>query len=325
MIDRPGIRLEPLWIPQNRGADVHAGYHGVSFVNRTTGWAVGSGGSIVATTDGQTWTIQQPAGPLGSLIDVSFVNGSIGWAVGACGLILATTDGGATWHPQNVTDPLMHDDLWGVSFVNGSTGWVVGQHTILATTDGGAAWKHQADLSHLGPLPPDPLFSLHDVCFINGQLGWAVGDEGVIVHTSDGGQSWVRQDSHVSLQDFFNLFGVFFVNGSIGWAVGGGGTLAHPIGKILHTADGGQTWTFQNLPPGIPTLSACCFLNSTLGWVVGDGDTILATIDGGASWHAEPIASPVPGNHIYDVSCDGWAVGYGGTILQRVYREVIFE
>jgi photosystem II stability/assembly factor-like uncharacterized protein len=312
--------LEPIWGPQNAGADVHAAYHGVSFVNPCTGWAVGVGDVIVATTDGQNWTIQRPSDQVGFLLDVSFVDELTGWAVGTGGLILATTDGGMTWQQQNTSDPL-RDDLWGVSFVDGSHGWVVGQHTVLATNNGGASWTPQLDSTNLGPLPADPLFSLHDVCFVDSSYGWAVGDEGVIITTNNGGASWTQQVSGVSQQNFFNLFGVSFLDRNIGWAVGAGGTIDQPQGVILHTDTGGMNWIRKDVPAGTPTLLAVSATDSTSAWVVGDGDTILSTTDSGGTWKQNAILFPVPGNHIYDVSRYGWAVGYGGTILRVMYRE----
>lgn len=299
-----------VWVTQNQGADVHASYQGVCFVNETTGWAVGAGGCIVGTLDGKNWSIQRPFGRLGSLLDVSFVNQTTGWAVGAGGTILRTTNGGKVWLSQ--TSPTQ-DDLWGVCFVDDCTGWIVSQHTILATTDGGTTWANQVCNA-----PPSPFFSLHDIVFVDKNNGWAVGDGGFLVHTSDGGQTWMGQNSHVGSQKFFDLFGLCFVNSTQGWAVGGGGTVGHPSGVLLHTEDGGQTWVAQNEGNSTPNLWAVSFVNQTNGWAVGDSNTVLFTEDGGVTWRQEDITSSVSDNHIYDVCRYARAVGYGGTILQCV-------
>src|SRR5215470_12244769 len=67
----------------------------------TRAWAVGAGGTILATTDGgKTWT-PQTSGVAAALWSVHFhAEGQRGWAVGEGGTILATTDGGKTWTPQ---------------------------------------------------------------------------------------------------------------------------------------------------------------------------------------------------------------------------------
>ena len=73
----------------------------VSFVDASHGWAVGTGGTILATSDGgATWTAQR-SGTSQALEGVAFVDASHGWAVGTGGTILATTNGGATWSAQS--------------------------------------------------------------------------------------------------------------------------------------------------------------------------------------------------------------------------------
>jgi len=102
---------------------------------------------------------------------------------------------------------------------------------------------------------------------------------------------------------------VAFAGASDGWAVGAGGT-------ILHTGEGGATWTAQTSPPGTPDLAAATFAGASDGWAVGDGGTILHTGDGGATWTAQTSGTT---QDLTAVSCAGattaWVVGTGGTIL----------
>jgi photosystem II stability/assembly factor-like uncharacterized protein len=92
--------------------------------------------------------------------------------------------------------------------------------------------------------------------------------------------------------------------GPIGWAVGDGGT-------ILHTSDGGTTWTAQTSGT-TNLLSLVEFTDANTGWAVGVGGTILHTSNGGTTWTAqtsgttnfltgveflnEPEAVPEPGS-----------------------------
>ncbi|MAT95160.1 MAG: sialidase [Halioglobus sp.] len=62
----------------------------------------------------------------------------------------------------------------------------------------------------------------------------AVGERGLIVRSFDDGNSWEQSPSPVSV----TLTAVQFAGAEHGWAVGHAGT-------ILHTADGGATWTLQ--------------------------------------------------------------------------------
>lgn len=109
------------------------------FVNATTGWAVGYGGTILMTRNGgKSWQKQTSSTKL-SLLSVHFVDDTTGWAVGYGGTILFTRNGGAVWQAQKsgtITD------LFSVYFVNASSGWVVGRcGIVLSTSNGGQTWK----------------------------------------------------------------------------------------------------------------------------------------------------------------------------------------
>jgi photosystem II stability/assembly factor-like uncharacterized protein len=75
-----------------------------------------------------------------------------------------------------------------------------------------------------------------------------------------------------------NLFSVHFVNDNEGWAVGFSNT-------ILHTTNGGGTWTAQTNQSGVTVSSylGVRFLDSNIGWA-GGGSEVVRTTDGGASW-----------------------------------------
>lgn len=90
----------------------------------------------------------------------------------------------------------------------------------------------------------------------------------------------------VSTADGNTLAATAFVNANTGWAVGG-------QGKILHTTDGGRSWTPQNAGTSAD-LKDVAFASATHGWAVGTGGMILVTTDGGATWrHREAIDDTV--------------------------------
>jgi len=70
------------------------------------------------------------------------------------------------------------------------------------------------------------------------------------------------------------------VHGSHVWVAGSPGT------RVFHSADLGRSWrsfaTGQMLP-----LRALTFVDDKQGWAVGELGTILATDDGGYSWHVQ--------------------------------------
>ena len=70
------------------------------FVDAERGWAVGHGGTVLATSNGgRTWSVRD-ASATAALWGVDFVNAERGWAVGDGGTVLATSDGGRSWTAQ---------------------------------------------------------------------------------------------------------------------------------------------------------------------------------------------------------------------------------
>lgn len=77
------------WTGPQRLADVH-------MADATDGWAVGDGGLVLHTVDGDSWT-PQTTGVTEDLTAVSPLDGQRACAVGDGEAILGTTDGGLTW------------------------------------------------------------------------------------------------------------------------------------------------------------------------------------------------------------------------------------
>lgn len=143
--------------------------------------------------------------------------------------------------------------------------------------------------------------NLQGVFFINPFTGWMVGDGGTILHTSDGGSSWVTQNSGVTK----TLREAFFIDENIGWVVGN-------VNTILHTADGGLSWD-QQYAPNYPDLYSVSFINADTGWAFGSYKTILGTTDGGQNWQLLSQGSSNDYFTYYEGvflnSTDGWVVG----------------
>jgi len=111
----------------------------------------------------------------------------------------------------------------------------------------------------------------------------AVGDHGVVLLSDDGGKSF-RQAQAVPVD--LTLTSLSFIDARCGWAAGHGGV-------VLHTSDGGETWTLQRseLDKDRP-LFALRFFDERHGVAVGLWSLVLVTDDGGASW--QPVEMPVP-------------------------------
>lgn len=300
----------------------------LQFSDATTGWAAGSGGEIIRTSDGgSTWTAQA-SGTTADLHGVRFVDATNGWAVGGQGVIVNSTDGGADWTAQTSG---VTDDLLGVSFANATNGWVVGHSAysyflpttavILATTDGGAHWATQT-----APLPAADA-ELTDVVFADATHGWAVGailgDEGtnasVILATTNGGATWTRQLTYhppvLENQPGAVLTAIACSDARHLVAVGTDDSGC----EVFRTANGGATWTGLSRAAkaslGFFDLSDVVLASATRGWAVGDG-TIAETTNGGATWTRQSVGVGVGLDALSFVSLThGWVAGQNASIL----------
>jgi photosystem II stability/assembly factor-like uncharacterized protein len=283
---------------------------GVSFVDASHGWAVGEGGTIVATSNGGASWGAQTSGTTNPLYGVSFVDASHGWAVGFPGTILATSNGGASWSAQSSGTNILR----GVSFVDASHGWAVGDDgTIVATSNGGASWSAQSS---------GTIDSLRGVSFVDASHGWAVGDFGTIVATSDGGASWSAQSSGTT--SF--LSGVSFVDRNHGWAVGTSGTILSfvntpPSGTMTITPSSGPPGTMISATSGTPCPAGSTY--ATIYLDTGAGTPVTSArateFDSSGDWAGTLMvpAGTTAGSYFVTAKCFEPAIHGGASDLQN--------
>jgi photosystem II stability/assembly factor-like uncharacterized protein len=87
-------------------------------------------------------------------------------------------------------------------------------------------------------------------------------------------------------------------------------------GVLLHSMDGGTTWTHQSVDP-MTMLSGLSFSDADHGWAVGENGVIQATSDGGATWvpQVSGTTQNLTGVYFLPSGVYGWAVGFAGTVL----------
>ena len=111
----------------------------------------------------------------------------------------------------------------------------------------------------------------------------AVGEHGVVLLSDDEGRSF-RQARAVPTSA--TLTAVSFSDARNGWAVG-------HWGVILHTIDGGETWTLQRSDTSVDQpLFAVHFTDAEHGLAAGLWSLLLVTADGGRTW--KPVVLPPP-------------------------------
>jgi photosystem II stability/assembly factor-like uncharacterized protein len=280
------------WVRVNTGLDARAYLTDLAIPDVNTIWAVGSGDTIIKTTNGGwTWTLQNYIWPIMDewLNGISALDSQTAWAVGSYGTILKTTDGGATWFEQDAGYAL-HSD---VAAVDADTVWIVGGHeNIFKTTDGGDTWVNQHSST------PG---SLSSIAAVDAYTAWAVGSwemlssevYNVILKTTDGGETWVPQDAGTELP----LYDIVALDACTAWAVG-------KDGVIIKTTDGGddkpdiKSISPTSGQPGIEVAVVGC----DFGDIQGDSHVSFGDVEATSysSWSDGEITVTVP-----EGICDG--------------------
>src|SRR3989442_13364180 len=97
-----------------------------------------------------------------------------------------------------------------------------------------------------------------------------------------------------------SLFGACFPTDRDGWMVG-------ELGRIFHTADGGETWERQDAGTKRPFLTIAC-LDARSAWIAGKEGIVYGTTDGGATWREAKTGSS---RHLFGLQFATPARGHG--------------
>jgi photosystem II stability/assembly factor-like uncharacterized protein len=252
---------QELWYPQ--------------FTSASTGWAASSGALLRTRDGGKSWKAVREFPFTIYVLALSALSDD------AAIILLAdvnspdqqiarTTDGGATWAdvggPIRMASRLRYFDEMRAVRVN------LGR-AIEWSKDGGVTWQTAALPAFATPLGLavdlfDPL------------NGWASASR--LLRTRDGGETW---EAASDLQ----FESVDFVSPTEGWAAWTDcGTYTGPCqGVVMHSVDGGATWTEQVRHEGsdVPRVR---FVDRLNGWMtLGQDKPVLHTRDGGLTWSAQ--------------------------------------
>ena len=173
------------------------------FIDKDTGYVVCDGGKIRKTINGTTDWINIVSGTTQNLNSIHFTSPAKGYIVGEGGTILKTTNYGQTWTPLSCGTT---DHLKTVYFLNDSIGFIISAlHQSYKTTNGGETW---ALLSQL--LPSNSIyFTDHQTGYATGTLGAT----GAIAKTTNGGNTWVVTPYF----GYSNFYGLSFPNPNTGY------------------------------------------------------------------------------------------------------------
>ncbi|WP_105259098.1 YCF48-related protein [Pseudoalteromonas sp. T1lg88] len=183
--------------------------------------AVGQHGTIVISDDAQQW--QQAQSPVDVLLtSVFFIDNNQGWACGHDATILNTQDGGQSWQVQQFL-PELDKPCLDITFMDAQQGIAVGAYGMyFVTQDGGQSWQKRfldsllfaEDRDYLNELKAeDPEGYESETASILPHFNriattskglYIVGEMGLIAHSSDGGQTWQREEE-IYQGSFFDI------------------------------------------------------------------------------------------------------------------------
>lgn len=283
-----------------------AWFYDVYFLNEDKGWIAGSGGTLLATVDGgKTWK-QVGNFTADSIREVYFTDEKNGWLLcerdvyslgsAAASYLLKTFDGGAKWERVEFGGDRRHR-IAKIFFNNRGVGTAIGES--------GAYFTLQNDKKTWKKMPSPVRYLLTGGVFNDDAQGVIIGAGGTILFTEDAGLTWNKSD--VPRDANTKLNAVFFVNQKSGWTVG-------TQGKIYQTFNGGKGWRAQNSKTS-KNLTDVFFRNTAQGWAVGEEGLILHTTTAGNVWTTVEAKTKHKLEKIIFAGKNGWAVGFGGTIL----------
>jgi photosystem II stability/assembly factor-like uncharacterized protein len=133
-----------------------------------------------------------------------------------------------------------------------------------------------------------------------------VSHDGKIIGTRDGGKSWRILARAVPAP----LWSVTFTDAERGWAAGDNGML-------LHTKNGGMTWTDQSAALELPAVlnrsdikfTVVRFVDPSNGWASGLNGVTVHTADGGETWKLQRFEADATAS-IYAMSFVSPRVGF---------------
>lgn len=188
-------------------------------------------------------------------------------AVGERGIVLTSDDNGANWRQASVPVSV---GLTNVRFVSETVGWAVGHSgVVLKSQDGGLTWVKQLDGTKVAAIVmetaqayaqahPEDMKSRRllgeadqklaegadkpflDLYFKNEREGLIVGAYGLFLATGDGGQTWQGRQDRLDNRKGLHLYAID--------AAGDDLLISGEQGTLVHSADGGRSFTAAKLP-----------------------------------------------------------------------------
>jgi len=266
--------------PQPTGNDIED----ISFIDASTGWAVGDAGQILKTTDGGVSWVNQASHVTERLTLVRFATATVGWVLGYNGTILKTTDAGATWLRQAaLTDYPYQPQGLGLVVLDESRVLTVPGGSVSVTLDGGQTWL------------PGQLRDPNQVT--SDGTAWEVDSYQLHKSTHLG-----VDEPTVSFDGYLNRKYLYqFTMGNTQTGLMTAYDWDSDAVQLLRTANAGASWK-QITPVGLPTLSGVRLklFGAKTAWVVAPDEGLFRSVDTGSTWQAIPLPADANSYQLWD-------------------------
>lgn len=279
------------WFLQLSGTS--ATLYGVDFINTSTGWVAGSGGTLLKTINGgESWNFVSV--PNQDYRAVDFLDANNGYLIANSGKVYKTTDGGLNWTEKVLNGGCSYYPSQ-LQFLTNNLGYVLCDK-LFRTTDGGQNWAQIFNSSYT--YASFQFWDVNKGAIASGQVSLS----------SNGGNNWqaisgspslkyiqyLDANTLIGINDLFASFSkstnggltwittpfvdngfypnrIKFASPSHGWGIDGG----NPP-KILSTSDGGNTWQPNTVSyTGNFSPQDMHFVSAQTGWTVGNNGVIL--------------------------------------------------
>jgi photosystem II stability/assembly factor-like uncharacterized protein len=257
------------------------------------GATAGRSASALLRTPHSGWLWSNPT-PQGETLEAVEFAGDVGFASGEDGTLLRSLDAGASWTAlfSGTTEALSQMQLLGPETVV-----VGGSLSLRESTDGGATFREIRSQK-----PCYECTAINSFSFLSPTSGFVETYSGstksdALLWTENGGATF---QARTPVPLYAAEPGqIRFLSPSDGFALVSG----QNVGRVMHTADGGRTWTIA--AEGRNRLHALNFATPLIGYAVGEGDTLLRSEDGGATWSPMPLRLPpgVASLNLTGISC----------------------
>ncbi|MBI5215307.1 MAG: hypothetical protein HY960_06100 [Ignavibacteriae bacterium] len=276
------------------------------------GWAVGSGGVVLHTTNtGATWD-DTLTGVVPKFNSIDFFTEDTLFAVGDKGKIYRSNDKGKTWFViytfsnQNIN---LYSNwvLSAYSSPNAKLQWVCGDSgVILTTANRGVTWS-KVKIDTTGTNVKLVTNKIRSIFATDVSPAMACGDS-IILRLNSFAIGWQAQAVPRKVR-YHSIRFLKANSSSSGRCVGDNGT-------ILYTSNGGATWNLD--ASGVTAnLKSVAYVNEGYAWAVGENGTIVNTrTQGFSTWTSQNSGTTVNLNHVEFVdSVRGFIYGDGGLVL----------